>query len=383
MSSAVARVYDNPEEAKKDWPKTPDGTIDWEVVFEVPGTGLIPLVSSANNHDLLFKLTANVIQQLFTRKGDRAEVERFLHELTKIITAAEKADSSVESTRTAVVDLLRRIKQGRIDKAAAYVAAKKLEQQDTDAKPRRRRTARRNDDRKLALRKRIMLMSGGGLAAALLVAGVVGVMILSSPDNGSSSAGPDARTQGGAAAPADAQARFAIEDSSAGSLAVNQLPLPGDARALNRVQENALKEENGLAFSAAGYPQGTLSREDIPNLAPHVMTLDPILFSRNIGGGQSRQRFILPVLSIRDPDSWRDICAWGPSLTEAINAVMMRQLPQTGEVADDLYVYAGEIAAQMINSRLGTVLVDKVYLLYNVDRRLTDASARCRPIEAG
>ena len=384
-ASPDRRVYANPEEAKLDWPKTPDGTIDWETVFEKPGTGLVPLVSSANNHDLLFKLTANVIQQLFTRKGDQAEVERFLHELTRIITAAEKASSTVESTRTAVIDLLRRIKQGRIDKAAAYVEAKKAEQSATGVAPKqlRRRTARRDDDRKIAVKKRIMLMGVGGSAAAVLIAGIVGVLIMMSSSDETASADAARQDQvaqtGAAQDQATAASRYAIEDSDSASL--GRLPLPGDTQKLSRTDEN--QPENGLAFSAAGYPQGKLEKEDLPKLAEHVVTLEPILYARNVGGGASRKGFVLPVLSVRNPDSWKDICEWGPSITEAINFALAQQIPTSGTVSDEYFAYAGEVAAQLINQRLGSSVVDGVFILRNVDRRMTDARARCRLVEAG
>lgn len=379
----AAQTDGDPATAKFGWPKTPDGTIDWETVFESPDTGLIAMVSTANSHDMLYKVTETVIRQLFTRKGDEAEVDIFLGELTRITLAAQGSSADVESTRTAVVDLLRRIKTGRIEKARAYVDAQRLKKANSK---KRRKTARRDDDRKIELKKRIMLMSAGGLAAALLIAGAVATLVVGSsgPEqqalaNVGGTSGETASQNGMAITDPDPP-RFAIEDSVIETGALGQLPVGTEEV---QPSEPDPGPEQGIEFSAAGYPLGTLERADLAKLAPNVVTLEPILSSRNVGGGGARQIYILPVLSVRESDYWRDICKWGPSLTEAINAVLVRSLPKTGDVTDEHLVNASEVAVQMINQRLGGVMVDRLYLLRDVDRRLTGANARCRLIKPG
>lgn len=166
---------DDTTSAKQGWPRTPDGTIDWEVVFEGPETGLIAMITAAGHHDTLYKVTEKIIRQLFTRKGDEAEVEAFLGELTRITDAAAQTGASVEGTRHSIIDLLRRIKTGRIAKAAEYVAEQKSKKDGI----KRRRAQRRDDDRKLALKQRLLLMGGGGVAAAVLLIGVMTPLLMS------------------------------------------------------------------------------------------------------------------------------------------------------------------------------------------------------------
>jgi len=358
---------EDPSRAKHGWPRTPDGTIDWEIVFEAPDTGLISLVSAANNHDTLIKVTEKIIRQLFTRKGDEKEVEAFLGELTRITSAAQAANASIEGTRNSIIDLLRRIKTGRIAKAAEYIA----EQKAKEASGKRRKTRRRDDDRKLALKQRIIVMSAGGLAAAVLMAGVMGTLLFS---NAPPEKDAVDQTAGSAEATDDPQIGYKVEDPTNEQSAAAILT-PGSAEAPTLTRD-------GLEFTALGYPVGTLEAEDIPKLAAHTVTLEPILFGRNVGGGSGTRKFILPVVSLRDPDSWEDICDWGPVITEAITGVMNHQIPQTGDLTNEHMAYAGEVATQMINQRLGAVVADNVFLLHDVNRRMTDARAKCRLVEA-
>jgi len=55
---------------KAAWPKTPDGTTDWEVVFEDPQTGFIQLIAQSPSAETLRLTTTVVIDKLFTRRGN-------------------------------------------------------------------------------------------------------------------------------------------------------------------------------------------------------------------------------------------------------------------------------------------------------------------------
>ncbi len=101
------------------WPKTPDGVTDWQVVFEDGQSGLIGLVTQARSTDALSQSTAVLIEKLFTRKNDAAEVARYMKQLDAIIAA------ELDGTKASITGLLRQIKQDRIKKADRYVAGKK------------------------------------------------------------------------------------------------------------------------------------------------------------------------------------------------------------------------------------------------------------------
>jgi len=111
-------MADNPKAA---WPKTPDGTTDWEVVFEDPQAGLISLLSQAQSVDSLKMGATVVIEKLFTRKNDADARTVLIAKLEGI--AATGAPLEDMAARVAV--LLRTIKDERIEKARVYVERKR------------------------------------------------------------------------------------------------------------------------------------------------------------------------------------------------------------------------------------------------------------------
>jgi len=108
------------------WPKRPDGTTDWEMVFEASDSGLISLISAAHSAKALRECTIVVIQQLHTRKNDPEEVARFVGELNALVPDSLPAAALPRVTQ-ALVSILRKIKDDRIARAEAYVAAKAAE----------------------------------------------------------------------------------------------------------------------------------------------------------------------------------------------------------------------------------------------------------------
>ena len=153
---------------KPDWPQTPDGTIDWETVFEDPTTGIIPVLSQAPNKKILHKISVTVVKQLFARKDDAVQVERFLKELDAFLGETDGSED-LPVMRDSILNLLRRIKDGRVTKAAAYVAGKKKEAAD-DARKNRKTEEKQNKRRAgEARKKKTMAIVLIGAAAVLLV----------------------------------------------------------------------------------------------------------------------------------------------------------------------------------------------------------------------
>ncbi|MBF0251910.1 MAG: hypothetical protein HQL35_14910, partial [Alphaproteobacteria bacterium] len=104
---------------KKSWPQTPDGTTDWEVVFENPDTGFLALVAQSQSVEALRMTATVVIETLFTRRGDEEVVVRLKDALERILAIGGEADIAMK--RTGVTTLLRKIKTERIEKARVYV----------------------------------------------------------------------------------------------------------------------------------------------------------------------------------------------------------------------------------------------------------------------
>lgn len=111
-------MSDNPKAA---WPKTPDGTIDWEVVFEDPNTGLIPLVERVRSSEALHSSGEVIFSKLFTRKNDAEARAQMIFRLDEVIAAG----GSVEDMTAQVVGLMREVKDERIEKARVYVERKR------------------------------------------------------------------------------------------------------------------------------------------------------------------------------------------------------------------------------------------------------------------
>lgn len=106
---------------KAAWPKTPDGTTDWEVVFEDPQTGFIQLIAQSPSAETLRLTTTVVIDTLFTRRGDEHEVTRLKNQLESILNTPD----DIAAKQAGVSGLLRQIKDARIEKARVYIERKR------------------------------------------------------------------------------------------------------------------------------------------------------------------------------------------------------------------------------------------------------------------
>lgn len=109
--------------SKPNWPKTPAGATDWEVVFEAPESGLIALISGAQSATALRKTTLVIVEKLYVRDDDPSEIERFTAEISAMIPDNLPAQD-LPLIADAVAGILRQIKTGRIECAAAYEAEK-------------------------------------------------------------------------------------------------------------------------------------------------------------------------------------------------------------------------------------------------------------------
>ncbi len=93
-------------------PPKPDGTIDWEEVFEDEESGLVALIARARTPEVLRKTITAVILGLFIRKDDTSNIKRFTAELNGIV-GADVQPSDIGALRDRVTKLLRRIKENR------------------------------------------------------------------------------------------------------------------------------------------------------------------------------------------------------------------------------------------------------------------------------
>ena len=115
-----------PAEIDSSRPLAPDGTTDWEAVFEDADTGPIPLIVQAHSTESLKACTIAALGMLLVRKNDDATMKRLNQELDRIIAEGGEGAEGLDVSRSAITDMLRRIKDSRKQKATLYVANKKL-----------------------------------------------------------------------------------------------------------------------------------------------------------------------------------------------------------------------------------------------------------------
>ncbi|MCH7832342.1 MAG: hypothetical protein IIC55_05665 [Proteobacteria bacterium] len=146
---------------KKTWPKTEAGTIDWEVVFENPETGLIPLISGAKSAGALRDSALAVIKLLYTHKDDPPEIERFTVELQSLIPD-DTPEHFLPRLVEGVTAILRQIKDERIRKAEEYAGQKGVIEAG------KKRGARKRAEKAKEKKSRIIARIAGGAALAVL-----------------------------------------------------------------------------------------------------------------------------------------------------------------------------------------------------------------------
>lgn len=114
---------------KEHWPRTPVGTIDWEVVFEDPANGLIPALSVAQKPELLIDCAAVITEALFSRRNDDDIRAGYTSKLASI--AINNANENTDVVLGHITTFLRAIKDDRIERAADWTLHKARRDADT------------------------------------------------------------------------------------------------------------------------------------------------------------------------------------------------------------------------------------------------------------
>ncbi|MBL6931706.1 MAG: hypothetical protein ISR45_02070 [Rhodospirillales bacterium] len=104
---------------KSEWPKTADGTTDWEALFDNKEKGLIAFVLGNETPVQLKQQTDAIIRAIFNRKRDQALLDKLTAFLNKLIPN-DAAQERFPSLQERVIELLEKIKNNRIDRARAF-----------------------------------------------------------------------------------------------------------------------------------------------------------------------------------------------------------------------------------------------------------------------
>jgi hypothetical protein len=127
------------------WPKLPNGTVDWKTVFEHPETGMIRLLEAARKPETLIDCTAMIIQALFTRDSDEDLRSKYIQKLATVATSDMGNFSAISAKTT---EILHGIKNDRIEGAAKWAAQKAETEPDKEksGEERKQRLSQTLDD---------------------------------------------------------------------------------------------------------------------------------------------------------------------------------------------------------------------------------------------
>lgn len=109
-----------------DWPKLPDGTVDWMTVFQDPKTGLISLIDQADTSGKLRACFVYVIDSLFPRDEDEEVRETYYAILDNTFEGASGA-KALGAQKTKIRMVMMRVMNDRIKVAREHVAKKAAE----------------------------------------------------------------------------------------------------------------------------------------------------------------------------------------------------------------------------------------------------------------
>ena len=324
-------------DANQKWPKTPDGTTDWEVVFESATSGFVPLVAQARTSEALGQCTKLIIHKLFTRDADGAMVEKFIADLDAIVSGVSEAGELAE-TRERVIGLLREIKDDRLQRAEAYIARKKSE------KAGERRHARKagklkplSSARKVATfkrhHKRVVF------ACLVLLLALVGAIVF-------------------------------LTD-------LPMLDLPGDGMVAKEEVEPASRQRPVAVpepqpaegrKKAPAKPPAKPSADPAPvRVGPPVIVMRPVTWSIRLPGRRVGTVAYLPRLSLVTVDDYAKVCGLWPKIFDTLNLTLNKMHPKGRRaIADDLFGM-GRYAAKSINAMFDKATIKSVSLISNDD----------------
>lgn len=109
------------DHSKASWPKTPDGTTDWEAVFEDPHIGFVTLMKRGQTPDAVEKTAAVILKKLFSRRNDLDLCKQHIHRLETTISTHK---DNLPAIYQDIAVQLREVKIDRIQLARAFVERK-------------------------------------------------------------------------------------------------------------------------------------------------------------------------------------------------------------------------------------------------------------------
>ncbi|HEC14466.1 MAG TPA: hypothetical protein ENI72_01800 [Rhodospirillales bacterium] len=306
------------DQPKSLWPKTPDGTTDWEVVFEDPDKGFISLIIQAQSIASLRSGALVVIQQLFTRRADKAEIELLKNRLDAVTSFGKAAVANEDALATAredIAGLLRGVKEERKQKAAEYIANKRGAQSIE-------RRVKKKKKKKGRLKKALKIFAAPKVWIPILAT----VLVL----------------------------------------------IAGGSWLLFSGSSGEVEPETDKAPSAAS----PAAPAEVEEKIPPIIVLKPVRWQNPNARGGKREMLFLPLLDLIKEDDRQALCGWRASILDILNVTLSTAFGSGAPLSPENLAQAGAEAARDVNARIGKAIVKKVTLLPNPNRRLLSGARR-------
>lgn len=312
-----------------------DGTTNWTVVFDDPEQGILHAVNAVSSEAQLRAVMDQVAQLLFKRKRDEGPRAEFKARIDTIIDGAD--DAGFETARDAVLALLEKEKNLRIQKALLHVKNKRASQS----------IERRRDEKAegpFGFISENPLFVGGGIAAVLAAITVVLLLVVLP-----GSLGPGG---GDGAGPAETK-----REEPQQKAATEKTP-----------KTEAVKP------SAPAAPQAKKIE---------VVAFKPVL-AEVLVGGQKRRASYVPLVKMEEGADLSLLCTLSPRIIEGV-VIMMQSATAAGRpIGPGVARKIGEDIAADINSRSRLVKIEEIMLrdLRDLPRDVIAASNRgCERVE--
>lgn len=328
-------------------PKKPDGTTDWDVVFDDPDRGLISLIDRVNSSDSLEQCGQIMIKRLFTRKNDQPNVDRFNRELDKIMSFAG-AVGNLSEIKAEVVVMLQSIKSIRVAKAAEYLKEKAEKQSENRRSTNLEEEGNKSPDKIPNLIP--IVVSGSLILGVLLVAFIIWL------------------TQHNPSADIAEQKQ---PDETLSELAAKQKGIA--ARKQNKAIQREVERKLALLEKSAAETNPDLRKMPLAIVLPTVTVQLPGQKTRS---GKLNQVMAILVLDNRDYIS--DVCAVRPKLVDIVNIALSKGASglSTGTPLDYKTI-AGSVRQQINRQVRGDPVIHVKLVAGNEIAYQTSTGRRC------
>ncbi|MDA0998404.1 MAG: hypothetical protein O2944_09390 [Proteobacteria bacterium] len=320
-------------------PRKPDGTVDWQVVFEDPEFGLIAAIEKAGSTNTIRFVAAATAKHLYKRKNDAVPRQQFIDEMAVLI-AAREADGGLAAVRASVIARFRAEQQQREEKARQYV----------DQKQRGQSLERRGDS--FAARISNFLVSAANRRVVLAGLGAVTI--------------------------------------SGGALAMVWWLLSDPAKTPPALAPVAVEKNEGAKSPEAAEKPETPSPEPEPIKKPNAppverfVVMKPMTLTVTNTKGHSGNLALVPVIRLNDIKNYSGLCKLAPKISDSIlNAMLSRLKDNKYPTAEDLLAIA-ETSMAAMNRFLPNRPVSEVRIVRAKSlsgKTIAAAYAGCRLVE--